>query len=77
MNHHNAKVLFKNLTTNSDNLVDSGASVSPIQPCLLLKICWEWATQNNFLRFPGCIHKGLVSMSLPKMKQLFPLKDDF
>lgn len=58
--HHNAKVLVKNLTTNSDNLLDSGASESPIQPCLLLKICLEWATQNHFLRFPGCIHKGFI-----------------
>lgn len=36
---HNAKVLVKSLTTNSDSLANLGASVSPIQPSLLLKIC--------------------------------------
>lgn len=28
MNHHNAKILIKNLTTNSDSSVDSGALLS-------------------------------------------------
>lgn len=42
MNHHNAKVLLKNLTTNSDNSIDSGASVFPVQSCLLSKICLAW-----------------------------------
>lgn len=38
-NQHNAKVLVKSLTMNSDSSANSGASVSPIQSFLLLKIC--------------------------------------
>lgn len=38
-NQHNAKVLIKSLTTSSDSSANLGASVSSIQPFLLLKVC--------------------------------------
>lgn len=65
------------LKTNSDNLVDSGASVSPIQPCLLLKIVGNGQHKTTFWGSLDAFTKVLFQCHFPKWNNYFHWKMTF